>query len=133
MGVKVIHALEILPGRDYDRRRGFSRWLYIRFPVCSPWQMTASKSQQMTEVARAAFVERYDYEPLLIQNVECSAWWRAGPVEGDTMIQIFCAFCGEWFQVKLEALIPKEPVIFICPHCKTEWMVKVKFSKEATP
>lgn len=76
-----IEVLEILPGRDYDRRRGYSCWLFIRFPACSPWQMTANKLRQMTEAARAAFVERHGYEPLLIQNIDRSAWWRAGPIE----------------------------------------------------
>lgn len=77
-----IKALEILSGRDYDRRRGYSRWLFIRFPVCNPHRMTANKLRQMTGAARAAFVERYGYdEPLLIQNIDRSAWWRAGPVE----------------------------------------------------
>lgn len=76
-----IEALEILPCRDWDPWRGFSLWLIIRFPVCGPWQVTASKRHQMTEAARAAFVERYGCEPPFIQNIEWSAWWRAGPVE----------------------------------------------------
>lgn len=78
-----IEILEILPGRDYDRLRGYSQWLFIRFPVCGPWQMTASKLQQMTNAARAAFVERYGYMPYQIQNIDRSAWWRAGPVRGE--------------------------------------------------
>lgn len=76
-----IEPLEILPGRDWDPRRKYSAWLYIRFPPCWPSQMTGNKRRQMTEAARAAFVERHGYEPPLIQNIQYSAWWRAGPVE----------------------------------------------------
>ena len=36
---------------------------------------------QMAAMARAAFIEEHGEEPLLIQNIERSAWWRAGPVE----------------------------------------------------
>lgn len=76
-----IDILEVLPCRDWDTWRGYSLWLIVRFPVCGPWQMTANKLRQMTEAARAAFVERYGKEPLFIQNIQRSAWWRAGPVE----------------------------------------------------
>ena len=76
-----IEPLEILPGRDWDPLRGYSCWLFIRFPVCGRWQMTTNKSRQMTRAARTAFVERHGCEPLLIQNIDRSAWWRAGPVE----------------------------------------------------
>lgn len=76
-----IEALEILPCRDWDPRRGYSLWLAVRFPPCGPWQTTANKYGQMRELTRAAFVKRYGCEPLLIQNIERSAWWRAGPVE----------------------------------------------------
>jgi len=35
----------------------------------------------MTEAARMAFVERRGREPLFVQNIDGSAWWRVGPVE----------------------------------------------------
>lgn len=76
-----IEALEILPGHDWDPWRDYSQWLFIRFPICGRWQMTANKSRQMTEAVRTAFVERYGYGPPLIQSIEWSAWWRAGPIE----------------------------------------------------
>ena len=76
-----IEVLEALPCRDWDPWRGYSLWLIVHFPACGPWQMTANKCRQMTEATRAAFAERYGEEPLLIQNIERSAWWRAGPVE----------------------------------------------------
>lgn len=76
-----IEALEVLPGWDYDQKRGYSRWLFVRFPIYNPCQLTLNKRRQITEAARAAFVERYSEEPLLIQNIEGSAWWRAGPIE----------------------------------------------------
>lgn len=78
---KAIEILEALPGRDYDRQRGYSAWLYVRFPTCNPCQMTPYKAWQMTKAVREAFIERYGYEPPLRQNIEYSAWWRAGPVE----------------------------------------------------
>lgn len=76
-----IEALEIHPGRDWDSWRGYSQWLFIRFPVCPPYRRTANKLQQMTKAARKAFIERNGHEPLLIQNIQQSTWWRAGPVE----------------------------------------------------
>lgn len=76
-----IEALEILPGRDWDPWRGYSCWLFIRFPACGPWQMTRSKRCQMLKTALRAFFELYRCEPLFIQNIERSAWWRAGPVK----------------------------------------------------
>ena len=75
-----IEILEILDCRDWDPWRGFSLWLVVHLPPCGDWQMTANKSRQMTHAARAAFLERYGYEPLLIQNIQRSTWWRAGPV-----------------------------------------------------
>ena len=76
-----IKILEILPGRDYDRRRGYSCWLFVRFPIRHPYRMRVRHRQQRREAAQAAFIKRYGYAPLLTQNIERSAWWRAGPVE----------------------------------------------------
>ena len=78
-----IEILEALPGRDYDRRRGYSAWLYVRFPIWigKSHSLSLVVCRQMTEMARAAFIEQYDCEPLFIQNIKRSAWWRAGPVE----------------------------------------------------
>ena len=78
-----IEILEALPGRDYDRRRGYSAWLFIRFPihVGKSHCLSPAVCGQMTEMARAAFIERHGCKPLFIQNIDRSAWWRAGPVE----------------------------------------------------
>ena len=75
-----IEILEVLAGRDYDRRRGYSAWLYVRFPPCKN-APTVDQVQQMTDLAWDAFVERYDRWPHQIQNIDRSTWWRAGPVE----------------------------------------------------
>ena len=79
-----IEILEITLGCDWDTWRGYSAWLYLRFPICGLWQMTANKLRQMRRLARTAFIERHGCEPLFIQNIERSTWWRAGPVEGAT-------------------------------------------------
>ena len=76
-----IGILEALPGRDYDRRRGYSAWLFVRFPIRHPYRMKAYHRHQRVLAARAAFVERYGYAPYLVQHIDRSAWWRAGPVE----------------------------------------------------
>ena len=82
----MIEILEALPGRDYDRHRGYSAWLFIRFPIHAgkSHYLSLAVRGQMTEMARAAFAERYDEEPHFIQNIERSAWWRAGPVEEES-------------------------------------------------
>ena len=78
-----IEALEILPSRDWDPWRGYSLWLIVRFPtqIGKSHHVPTWACRQMAELTRAAFVERHGYEPLLIQNIQRSAWWRAGPVE----------------------------------------------------
>ena len=75
-----IEILEIHRGRDWDPGRGYSAWLYVRFPPCKN-APTPSQVQQMTSLAHDAFVERHGCWPRLIQNIDRSAWWRAGPVE----------------------------------------------------
>lgn len=73
-----IEILEALPGRDYDRRRGYSAWLFMRFPYSkNPYR----HHPQRAEAARRAFIEQHGYEPYLIQRIGYSTWWRAGPVE----------------------------------------------------
>lgn len=81
-----IEILEVLPGCDWDTWRGYSCWLYLRFPtrIGESHYLPAWACCQMTKMARAAFVERHGCEPLFIQNIKRSAWWRAGPVEGGT-------------------------------------------------
>ena len=79
-----IEILEILPGRDWDTWRGYSQWLFIRFPPCKN-KPKGDELRQMTRVARTTFIRRYGYEPLLIQNIEWSAWWRAGPMTEEAM------------------------------------------------
>ena len=78
-----IEILEALPGRDWDAWRGESAWLFLRFPIHigKSHCLSPAVCRQMTEMARTAFIERHGYEPSLIQNIERSAWWRAGPVE----------------------------------------------------
>ncbi len=75
-----VEILEILRGRDWDPGRGYSAWLYVRFPPCKN-APTIPQAQRMADLAGDAFIERYGRWPRHIQNIDRSAWWRAGPVE----------------------------------------------------